>query len=414
MKRKLINYVKTYIVLQVLFVAFGIVSCLLPDKPIQKNIEKSVDIYQKEHLYPQHFIKKPGHQSDNFTDFLIINMIYNMKSGYFVNNLLLPGGQAAYDTNGLAVSDIQYSIQHPDRSVDYTYGRYWHGSMFAYRFLFLVSDLNGVRWLNFMACSLIIFAFVSRVDKCMKLQEKYALLLGLIFVNYYMVLTSFQFTPVILIALIGAVLLVGRVNHQKDTGVLFIILGGLTCYFDLLTAPLLTLGIPILVWIILQPDVKKILVKLSEIVKLSVLWLIGYIATWMFKWMLIALFTDYSIVRDVKSKMGERAGTWRGSRIHAIQANVDMLELVPLALLTIAGILLTIFYFNRNGIKKSILFLIVALFPFLWLFITANHAEMHNWFTYRTLWISISGLLLAFSSLIDWKAIRNTFVKKNT
>lgn len=248
----------------------------------------------------------------------------------------------------------------------------------------------------------------------MKLQEKYALLLGLIFVNYYMVLTSFQFTPVTLIALIGAVLLVGRVNHQKDTGVLFIILGGLTCYFDLLTTPLLTLGIPILVWIILQPDVKKILVKLSEIVKLSVLWLIGYIATWMFKWMLIALFTDYSIVRDVKSKMGERAGTWRGSRIHAIQANVDMLELVPLALLTIAGILLTIFYFNRNGIKKSILFLIVALFPFLWLFITANHSEMHNWFTYRTLWISISGLLLAFSSLIDWKAIRNTFVKKNT
>lgn len=51
-------------------------------------------------------------------------MIYNMKSGYFVNNLLLPGGQAAYDANGVAVSDIQYSIQHPDRSVDYTYGRY--------------------------------------------------------------------------------------------------------------------------------------------------------------------------------------------------------------------------------------------------------------------------------------------------
>lgn len=412
MKGTLAAYVKIFFVLQALFIAFGVVSCLLPDQPVKEHIEQSVRIYEKEHVYPQHFIKKPGHQSDNFMDFLIMNMIYNMKSGDLVNSMLLPGGHASYDTTALAISDVKYSTEHQESPLSFTYGRYWQGSTFAYRFLFVIADLNGVRWLNFMACSLVIFVFVGRISNAMKNKEKYPLLLGLIFVNYYMVFTSFQFAPVFLITLIGGLSLVNRIDKQKETVTLFLILGSLTCYFDLLTAPLLTLCIPLLIGIILQANKKKLLEGLNDIFKRSGIWLAGYVATWMVKWGLVSAFTDYSIFNDVKNKMGERAGTWQGSRFHTIKANVDMLELVPLALLLVISILLVAFFFNRDGIKKAMLFLVVALFPFVWFFATANHSEMHNWFTYRTLWISVSGLLLVFSSLIDWQALRNISAKK--
>ncbi|HAH57516.1 MAG TPA: hypothetical protein DCL86_05165, partial [Bacteroidales bacterium] len=59
-------------------------------------------------------------------------------------------------------------------------------------------------------------------------------------------------------------------------------------------------------------------------------------------------------------------------------------------------------YFNKQGFSKAILFLVVAVLPYIWFFGAANHSFVHYWFTYRIQAITISGVLLAFYSLVDW------------
>jgi hypothetical protein len=73
---------------------------------------------------------------------------------------------------------------------------------------------------------------------------------------------------------------------------------------------------------------------------------------------------------------------------------------------------MSIMSFNKKGISKAILYLLVAALPFVWYFGAANHSYDHNWFTYRIQAISISGVLLAINNLIHWEKLKTRLRKK--
>lgn len=413
MKKTILTYIKVFFVLQFLFVLFGTISCLLPNTSVKKNIEKSVGIYYDEPVYSKGYIRHAAHQSDNFTDYLIMNFIYNYSPHKPLKYMLIPqchmkGGGSEY-----ASYHLQHSVENQKSEPNFEYGRYWHGSTFAYRFLFTVTDLSGVRWLNFLACSMAIFGLVYSFGSSVPKSQMYLFLLGMMLINYYVVFTSLQFTPVFIIALMGCISLIKKVKNHRRTDVLFLVLGAVTCYFDLLTAPVMTLGVPLLIWVILQPNVLDLFQKIKTVLGYSILWAVGYIASWLFKWLLLYVFSSHSIVEEIKYKLGERAGTWEGTRFDAIVANVSKLNLVIFNVIIIGLAILALIYFNRRGIKKAILFFLIALIPLVWYFVIANHSESHSWFTFRSLWISVSGLFLMVGSLIRWEDIKLTFSRKN-
>lgn len=412
MKSQLLKYLKVFFVLQLLFVVFGLISTLMPNKSVRKNIEESAKIYFYESAYPKPFIQHPAHQADLFTDYLILDLIYNSSPHKPFKYLLFPQGHFQSPLVDQGIQHLKYSIDHQHEGASFVYGRYWHGSSFAYKFLFMSTNMSGVRWLNFMICSLVLFAFVQQVGNALSKPQVFLTLIGLVFINYYMVFTSLQFTPVFLITLIGSMSVIKRVNRQQAVGTLFLILGGVTCYFDLLTAPMITLGIPMLIWVALLPSVDNFFQKWKSVVGYSVLWSIGYIFSWAFKWLLIKLFTDYSIIEEIKMKIGERAGLWRGTRFDAIKANINKINLVPANLIVLVLIILMIFFFNKKGFKKAGLFLTIAIIPILWTFITANHTETHAWFTYRNLWVTVSGLFLTFAAMIRWEDVKMPVIRK--
>lgn len=413
MKKQLLTYVKWFFILQICFVSFGIISCLLPNNSIKKNIERSVAIYNDEHAYPQYFIRKKAHELDNYTDYLIINLIYSSSPHKPLKYFLFPQGYTSYEQSLSATIHINEGINKKILEPNFIYGRYWHGSSFAYRLLFAITDLSGVRWMNFMICSIAIFAFITALTKNIPKPEMYWISIGLIFVNYYLVLMSLQFTPVFLIAIIGSIALLKRRSREKRIDFLFLLLGSFTSYFDLLTAPIITLGIPLLIWVASQREITDWFKKFKTIIGYSLLWFFGYVLTWTFKWLLIFLFTDYSIVDEIKYKMGERAGVWNNSRMYAVWENIKMLNIVPFNIILTGLVILAIIYFNRKGLQRAGLFFIITLMPLVWLFFTANHAEMHSWFTYRSLWVAVSGLFLTIGSLIRWEDVSfPQFIKK--
>ena len=96
---------------------------------------------------------------------------------------------------------------------------------------------------------------------------------------------SLQFLPNTLITLIASIVIAynyKKENFNKYISYLFLIIGTLTGYFDLLTYPLITFGIPFLFYIyMLGKDDKKVSIK--NIILIGFSWLLGYIGMFIFK-----------------------------------------------------------------------------------------------------------------------------------
>lgn len=409
-----LRYIKVFFILQVIFVSFGVVSTLIPNSSVKRNIEQSVEKYEHESIYPHPYINEYGHQLDLFTDYLIISLIYGSSPDKPFKYFLFPQGYFI-DIQDQATHHLKYSIANSGEEANFVYGRYWHGSSFFYKLLFVIASLSGVRWLLFMLVSVALFAFYQKLTKTLSPPNAFLFIGGLIFINYYMIFCSMQFVPVFLITFFGSIVLINKHQAKQSLGVLFMILGSLTSYFDLLTAPIITLGIPLLIWVCMLPQVKNIIQTIKQTIIFSLQWSAGYALSWLFKWILIWVFTDYSIIDEVKGKLGERAGVVENlTRFDAIESNFKIINTVPLLVAIFVLVILTALYFNRRGINKAFVMIAVSIVPIIWIFFTANHAEYHSWFTYRNLWVSISGVFLAFSSVIRWEDIQFLRLKKQT
>ena len=410
--KQLIYWIKLFLLLQFLFFLFALISALLPSGKIIHNIRLSAKEYKYTNMYETPFIRSVPHQSDNFTDFLILTLNYHVESKKPLKHVMIPEGKFSNEDLLEATTHLNHSIKHRGEENTFFYGRYWHGSTFFYRWLLLAGSYSTVRYINFILTSLVLFGFCRSLGKRLNGYQFYGLLGGMVLVNFYMIFMSMQFAPVFIVTMIGSIFLLKRMEQNKSVVPLFFILGALTCYFDLLTVPIISLGIPMLVWACVKEQDGKLVKSILEIIKNSVIWGIGYVGSWSFKWLLIAIFTNHSIAEEVSGKLTERAGVWKGSRMDVLPMNFDLLEL-PLFYIVIAvlGLLIT-FFFTQKRWYLSVLFLFIALMPIAWLLVTAQHAQLHNWFTYRSLWVTLSGVLLALANLVDWEKVNRLFKKR--
>jgi hypothetical protein len=188
------------------------------------------------------------------------------------------------------------------------------------------------------------------------------------------------------------------------------IIGCLTAYLDLLTAPLLTCGLPLIVYLSVEDEdtFKK---KLQSLFLFAVLWGVGYTFTWASKWALGTVFTDMNVFKDAFDTILYRAGSKGFSRVDAITSNFNLLPIVTVNLLLILLLPLVILFFNKKAIKTNLLLLIVATFPYLWYLVLAQHSWWHPWFTYRIQAISIIAVFFIFINFISWDKVNLTLQK---
>ena len=118
-------------------------------------------------------------------------------------------------------------------------------------------------------------------------------------INIFVVTQSFNEITVYLIAIIASIMLLIKFNNIKNYGLLFFIIGSITNYIDLLTAPVVTLGIPATIYfLLLQEKESKISLKnyVIEILKVGAFWTLGYAITWGIKWVLVEIIFDKNII----------------------------------------------------------------------------------------------------------------------
>ncbi len=411
-----LKYFKVFVLLIGIYVVFSVLSCFIPNKIIHKNIERSVVKLEREGDYPFVVNSQKEYRLDNFTDAMIINQIYSIDNSHPFTSFIFVKHQITPKMS--KVQALAWRVKHP-KEPNSIYPRYWHGNTFVTRLLFLIGDFSKIRWILYAVSSMLFIVFCVVLYKKSNLINTIAAASGLLFVNFFVTQFSIQFSPVIVLSLLSSILLCYNIRNEKRIPMIFFIFGSLTAYMDLLTTPLLTLGIPLMVYFLLTKDAienESLKKSIQTLIIIAFLWVLGYGFTWITKWLIATVFTDMNVFKDaweattyrLQSEANQRKPF---TRFDAIGLNAKMLPWVYINAILSVLLLMASCFFRKKGIKSALIFIVIAMIPYLWFYVVANHSFLHWWFVYRVQAISVSCLFLAFLSLISWDKWIGFFTK---
>ena len=197
------------------------------------------------------------------------------------------------------------------------------------------------------------------------------------------------------ICAIGAVAL--RKFPQKGNRYLylFLVAGMLTAYFDFLTYPLFTWGLPALTVLALysgegeEKDFKYYLPPVLKVVFSAVVWSAGYVIFWAEKWAIASFITGANGFKDALDEFALRAGTEEMTmldRLGSFNKNWHHFSFLPFLVVYAIWIGWWMYAYFRRGLRKDprIFALVLIVFSsFVWFTFAAQHTFSHTHFTWR-------------------------------
>lgn len=404
MKQTFFKATKVFGILVAFYLLLGLVAYLVPDRPVIRNVEHSLAAGDLQENYPSAIIPSGRYQMDNYTDALILNQALHLRSEGLSSILLLP----RYDEGSEQCRALAHYLA-GDIKENHTnhYARYWHGSTFIARILLSFLSFMLVRNLLYMLSSLLliwsIFALWQRVDKVTALAVAWSLACVSVFVMQF----SLQYVQVLLIALAGILWMAYQQWEFSNPGwrtkcaLLFFVMGSLTSYLDLITAPTFTLGLPLLV-LVTKRNSTDFRQGATMVVSVALWWLAAYVLTWATKWGLASLLTGEDIFGDAYLQ----ASLWSDNGANYIPTafgkNIGKIRwiyvIIPLVLLIVSACR----YPQKQRWGLSTQYLLVALIPLVYFLLMPHPAAHHSVFNYRALAPLIGASFLAASVWVDW------------
>lgn len=358
-----------------LYYVFLILAYCIPDDLLRKNWTESVNLIASEEKRWAVLSGYSGTKLDTFTDNLMFQRLLN-KEGLnpFAASMWIDG-----------------------------YMRYWFGIIIFLRPLLVLIGYGGIRYLNiFLVFGLFAFTF-SAMKKQLGAAFATAFLVSLCLIHFWIFPLSLQYTPVYVIMMLAilAIFYLKEKNklYQANMILLFLMIGSLTNYFDLLTAPLLTFGMPFVTYFILenQESITRPLQNYLISVKTGLAWLGGYAITWIAKWLLASAVLRDNIVKYALNQILVRTGGTEDEVLHISEIVKRLLQtMFPSKVMILLGVIFAVwlvFLAFRHKPLRDLLsltpLLFIAVLPFGWFFVLQNHNQHHFYFTYRILAISV-------------------------
>ena len=404
-KRILIGFmVWLFAILTILFVLT--IAFSVPDSKVtsvRQHIAGAADALIQEGTYPAYYVTSGDYAKlDNFTDSIILNVAYD---GSTYHNPLEKALANAYyqDKEAGFVESLKYATeQEVETNTNYT--RYWFGTAGIVRILMIFFNLWQTR--QFIALITISLIGVLLYQICRKVGVKYAVALAfaLFLMQIQTIAISLQYAPVMIITLVAMIVICAnkkKKNYSKILPYIFVASGTLVALFDLLTYPLFSLGMPLVLCTIIELESsKKIHWRriLYLIVVSSICWILGYALTYLFKWGITSLILqentfDIAIKQFLyRTDTANEYGMFDVWKLNA--ANYfHGVALLILGIYTVVWLFIMARRFIKHEINPRsfvalIPFLILASYPFIWYIVFSNHSFIHNWMTYRILAIT--------------------------
>lgn len=371
-----------------LFVICMVCSFLIPNNSIQDNADAGISLIHdtEEFGWFKIFDYTPASRIDNSTDELMLNLCITADSDSFIEAVMI--GE---------------------------YARYWHGYMVFLRPLLCFFTYSNIRYI-YMLLHTFLFAFLFyHLGKNMMSEAGLMLAIALGLTYWITLPYNMNNSPTFFITYIASTLIISK---DKRTGYylfnFFYIVGMLTSFFDLLTTPLLTLGIPLLLLIYKIFDQKEFMEMLKLTLINSIGWGLGYAISWASKWIISNLILKKNVLADAYEQTMLRTSNSAGSRLDGIRGNLSMIIPVyiptlifKMAILMVIILLLACLILPHTKFEKYtkyMIFPIIALYPYVWYLILANHSNIHSFYTYRIQIITIvAGLMFIWKILFSTK-----------
>lgn len=375
---------------------------LLPIRNIQKNVQRSAVVFQTEGSYPDLF-SWCSSSLDNFTDALILLTSSDDAPDTALN-------RAMYGYNG-QIDDLNPTERlaaHYIDGVEFTghgsYARYWHGYQVILRPLLEIFDYQQIRVLNGLVQLLLCLAVCWLMYRKKKAAYAVPYFIGYLMMMPLALADSLQFSPCYYIYTIGCLVLLccNDVQRKKCAGFLFLNLGLAIAYFDFLTYPIATCGVPLLVYLMLTQSA-SFEEQIRQIVRCVFCWGIGYAGMWSSKWVLATWITGTNVLQSAQNAAAFRTSHgYAGvhyTMISCIAQNLRIFIRTP-ALLLFLGFLVYVLlksasYKSRSS--RTPLYGFVALLPLVWYTALMNHSTIHSWFTSKACIVILLAIGFAFA-----------------
>lgn len=388
---------------------------LLPTGRMKGHVANSSELFNYEGIYPQIIQGYKCSQLDNYTDALMYATAIHPGSQNAVRDAMKNARYEYQDEKMVqALNDYANDAAGKEElKYEVTYPRYWHGYLVILKPLLLLFDVSEIRMLNMVAQGSLLLVLLYLIRKRLKECYQIPVLMMVAVLNPIVLPLSLQFSWVYYIGLIGAIWLLWRKDpfERKNYLLIFGILGMMTSYVDLLTYPLITLGLP-LVLLLLMDRERNWKKQIYLVLEVSAIWGIGYAVMWGGKWIFASLFGGMDFVSDVFSEIAFRVSMVGESEE---KLTIGMVWEKQLSVLQNWGYLLIavlflgymVFYLKnekrvveKEKFLNALPYLLIALFPFVWFTALSNHSYEHYWFTYRELAVAVLAGSVAIMELL--------------
>ena len=391
----------------------------LPVDQIRKNVRESLPIFQME---ADNYYWAPGHHAskiDGFTDSLMLNEAAYIGTGSAVKDamegayVLYPSGSQPFSDN--LIKSVSEHGDANDGAVVCPYTRYWHGYLIWLKPLLVSFNYQQIRMFSMMIQLALLTALSVQLFKAFGWAGTAAFLLTSFFINPISTALSMQFASIYMLTLLAsmAILYLHQRGQLSQSWKVFVICGICVAYFDFLTYPIVSLGVPLILCISL--DSKTCGQGLREVVANSVLWGTSYLTMWVGKWIIASLLLGTNVIKDGINTVQHRTSDvddFQGkvTFYSVVRKNLEAADakawLFVILLVLIAIPFMVCFRKYRVVItKKLVPVLAVMLYPFIWYFLVRNHSSIHDWMTFRNLAITLYGALMIM--LLSVRKIKN-------
>lgn len=401
-------------------------SSLVSREGIRGNVEESFETLEGEGLYPRAAGEDQRWRSDNYTTAFMLNIAYTSASGnvrgtfagsYFLQEV----GRDPITSLGDALSS-----QTPG---DAAYARYWHGWLVFVRPLLLVLNLMQIRQLLLLIVTALITLLGCLLYRCGRSVSAGlvpALAMAAVCFPVICLTPAFSFSFVIALAascvvcadrLGGGALLRSREPGLGHLPVFFFVLGAVTVYLDFLDNPIVTLGLPLGVYLFLNREETGARRTALLLVACCALWGVGYLSLWAAKWVISSALTGQDVLAEafsqVELRVGNEGNEGEGfTRLDALIRNFSLMfpawSLKVLFALAVACAVAFVALLRTGRLPRvspvaPAALVLVALLPYAWYLVLSNHSYIHWWFTWRNQAVTVFCLLLAVRLLFPFR-----------
>ena len=353
---------------------------------------------------------------DPYTDTIMLSKAIYPHQGVIESALLNPSWRRQPDE--MPWTCLERNVKdYGSEDVPDTYARYWHGYLIVLKPLLMVARPADIKlviaYLEIILCMLVVHYLSARLG----LRYVFAFIGTVLFWNPVSLAMAFQYASVYIITLMAMLLILkSSCEMLYRRGIWIVLLTGiLTSFFDFLTYPIVTLGVPMVLYVLLMLKEGNLgaVDCCKQVIILSCAWVFGYLGMWGCKWVIATLLTDQNVIvnafQNAAYRMGSSTSPREGSEIFSFLDvfRRNFRDAVDGPIRWLYGLvfcyMLYWLFAHRTEIKyyakKICPLLVCVVIPLIWYALVSNHSWVHSWMTFRDLGVTVFAILCAWGYL---------------